>query len=216
MKQSEIAVGRVYTNHVSENRRVLALFTNDAGQTMVKYQPMPWTMATDRYLLHFGQLAPMPTKAELLGSKRIAPGVLVAEAPLVRFASWARAERAPHPRLQAPGRTMASMVIEAVMRKMYTSLSAERAFTAEASTRECYITLGPSCMPWIYTMPDGSRIAFMPPVVMAEVDDVGAPITTSHHQLDWRQSFAFGDVQQLVAAERRLWIEANHPLARAA
>lgn len=216
MKPSDIQEGHVYTNIVSENRRVLALWTRDDGTPMVRYQPMPWHMRTDQYLRYFSHLAPMPTQAQLLSRKRIAPGVLMAEKPLARFAAWARRERTPHSKLQRPGRTMASMVIEAVMRKMYTSLSAERAFTFEASTREFYLTLGPSCMPWIYTMPDGSRIAFMPPVVMAEVDDQGAPVLTSHHQLDWEQSFCFGDIPRIVAAEKRLWIAANHPLALAA
>lgn len=213
MKTTDIEVGRVYTNLTSENRRVLALFEAPGGAPMVRYQPMPWNMPTDKYLDHFCHSTPMPTKAQLLNRTKIAPGVLVAEAPLASFARWAVSERAPHPKLQRPDRTMASMVIEAVMRKMYTSLSAERAFTSEASTREFYLTFGPSCMPWIYTMPDGSRIAFMPPVVMAEVDDNGAPVLTSHHQLDWNQSFAFGDMNRIIAAEQRLWLEANHPLA---
>ncbi len=216
MKKENIEVGRVYTNVTSENRRVLALFEGEDGTPMVRYQPMPWHMQTDQYLRHFRHLAPVPTQAQLLNRTRVAPGVLVAETTLPRFAAWAKCERNPHPKLQLPDRTMASMVIEAVMRKMYTSLSAERAFTAEASTRECYLTLGPCCMPWIYTMPDGSRIAFMPPVVMAEVDDQGAPVLSSHHQLDWEQSFAFGDMHRIIAAEKRLWLAANHPLALAA
>ena len=214
MKQSEIEVGKVYTNIVTENRRVLALEAADDGTVMVRYQPMPWTMSPDKFLKHFDQLAPIPTKAQMLKLERIAPGVLCTTTTIAKFAAWAKQERDPNAsKHNLPGRTMASQVIEAVMRKMYTSLSAERAFTYNCSTRENYITFGPCSLHWIYTMPDGSRIGFMAPVIMAELDDLGAPILTSHHQLDWKQSWSFGDAAKIKAAEQKLWLQANAPTA---
>lgn len=213
MTPNDIQEGRVYTNITSENRRVLGIATNAEGVAMVRYQPMPWDMAPEQYLKHFDQLAPLPTKQELVRGERVAPGALYADVTLSAFARWAKQERTPNPKFNAPDRTMASQIIEAVMRHQYTSLSAERAFYDHCSTRECYITLGPCSMPWIYTMPDGSRIAFMAPVVMAEIDDFGKPIKTSHHQLSMEQSFAFGDIDRIKSAEYKLWLEANHPMA---
>lgn len=213
MNQSEITVGKVYTNTTSENRRVLDISTGADGVTMVRYQAMPWTMDPEQYLKHFKQLAPLPSPAEFRSKTRIAPGVLYADMPLAKFARWAKQERLPHAKLNAPGQTMASQVIEIVMRKQYTSRSAERTFYSECSTREQFITIGPSSVHWVYTMPDGSRIGFMAPVVMAELDDTGRPILTSHHQLDLNQSFAFGDISKITRAEEKLWIEANRPFA---
>lgn len=213
MKKIEIEVGKVFTNGKTENRRVLDITTGTDGVAMVRYQAMPWTMNPDQYLAHYQQLTPLPSPAEFRSKVRIAPGVLFADMPLVKFAQWAKQERAPHPKLNAPGRTMASQVIEIVMRKQYTSRSAERTFYSECSTRENHITLGPSSVHWVYTMPDGSRIGFMAPVVMAEIDDTGRPVLSSHHQLDLNQSFAYGDVPKILHAEERLWIEANRPFA---
>lgn len=213
MKQSEIEVGKVYTNVTSENRRVLEIRTGPDGVAIVMYQAMPWTMDPEHYLKHFVQLTPLPSVAEFRSKTRIAPGALTATAPLRAFAHWAKQERQPHPKLNRPGASMASQVIEIVMREQYTSLSAERVFYSECSTRECYITLGPCSMHWVYTMPDGSRIGFMAPVVMAELDDHGKPILSSHHQLDWRQTFSMGDVPRILQAEERLWLEAHRPFA---
>lgn len=213
MKQNEIETGKVYTNIASENRRVLRISTGADGVPMVRYQAMPWMMAPDQYLNHFKQLAPLPSPTEFRNKTRIAPGVLYADMPLSKFAHWAKQERAPHQKLNAPGRTMASQVIEIVMRKQYTSRSVERTFYSECSTRESYITLGPSSCHWVYTMPDGSRIGFMAPVIMAELDDNGCPVLEGHHQLDLHQSFAFGDIPKVLDAEQRLWIEANRPFA---
>jgi hypothetical protein len=213
MKQQEIETGKVYTNTTSENRRVLNITTGADGVAMVRYQAMPWTMNPEQYLTHFKHLAPLPSPAEFRNKARIAPGVLYADMPLDKFARWAKQERQPHAKLNAPGQTMAAQVIEIVMRKQYTSRSAERTFYSECSTREQFITLGPSSVHWVYTMPDGSRIGFMAPVVMAELDDIGRPVLTSHHQLDLNQSFAFGDIPKIARAEERLWIEANRPFA---
>ena len=213
MQRTEIAVGRVYTNITSENRKVLRITESGDGEHIVRYQAMPWTMNPEHYLKHFGQLAPLPSVSQLKSLERIAPGLLFAETSLANFARWAKQERAADKKFNAPGQTMAAQIIEAVMRKQYTSLAAERAFTGTCSTRENYITLGPCSTPWIYTMPDGSRIAFMAPVVMAEIDEMGKPILTSHHQLDWNQSYAFGDMEKIMKAEEQLWIEANHPFS---
>ena len=213
MTLTDIQVGHVYTNHTSENRRVLSITTDEGGHQVVRYQAMPWTMNPEKYLTHYKQLAPLPTKAQLLAKVRIAPGLLYADVSLSAFARWAADERTPNPKLNAPGRTMASQVVEIVMRKQYTSLSAERVFYDECSTRECFITLGPCSAHWVFTMPDGSRIAFMAPVIMAEIDDMGCPITSSHHQLDMNQSFAFGNVEKIKAAEEKLWLAAHRPFA---
>ncbi|MDT8992833.1 hypothetical protein RQP54_18310 [Curvibacter sp. APW13] len=213
MNQSEISVGKVYTNVTSENRRVIEILTMEDGKQMVRFQAMPWTMNPDLYLKHFKHLAPLPSPTEFRNKSRIAPGVLYGEVPLLAFARWAKQERTPNPKLNAPGRTMAAQIIEIVMRKQYTSRSAERTFYSECSTREQFFTPGPSAMHWVYTMPDGSRIGFMAPVVMAELDDMGKPILTSHHQLDLNQSFAFGDIERITRAEEKLWIEANRPFA---
>lgn len=213
MKQVEIQVGKVYTNVTSENRRVLAITTGADGVAMVRYQAIPWTMNPEHYLQHFKQLAPLPSPSEFRSKVRVAPGVLYADTTLTAFARWAKQKREENPKLNAPGRSMASQVIEIVMRKQYTSLSAERTFYSVCSTRECHMTLGPSSLHWVYTMPDGSRIGFMAPVVMAELDDTGKPILFGHHQLDLNQSFAFGDIPKITRAEEKLWIEANRPFA---
>lgn len=212
MDTREIQVGKVYTNITKENRRVLGISMVD-GKSIVRYQAMPWTMKPEHYLAQFKQLAPLPVLAEFRSKVRIAPGVLYAEVSLNAFARWAKQEREPNPKLNAPNRSMASQVIEIVMRNQYTSLAAERAFYDVCSTRENYITLGPCSAHWIYTLPDGSRIAFMAPVFMAEIDDMGKPCLTSHHQLDLNQSFAFGDIEKIKKAEYQLWIEANRPFA---
>ncbi|MDZ7920667.1 hypothetical protein [Rhodoferax sp.] len=213
MKTEEIEVGKVYTNVTSENRRVLSITEDEGGNKVVRFQAMPWKMDPENYLKNYQQLAPLPRETELRSVKRIAPGLLYAETSIASFARWAKQERVPNPKLNAPGRTMASQVIEIVMRKGYTSLSAERTFFSVCATRELYITLGPCSAPWVYTMPDGSRIAFMAPVIMAEVDDLGKPVLSSHHQLDLNQSFAFGDIEKITKAEYRHWVEVNRPFA---
>ncbi len=209
MKTTEIKVGTVYTNK-KENRRVLLLKGNDDGSTTVRYQPMPHDLNAD--LKRFDQMMPFPTAQEFNTKERVAPGILFAECDLAIFARWAKEipERATE--FSRSEKSIAAQAIDAVMRRQYTSLAIERAMFDHCLTREFYPTLGPVSLPWIYTMEDGSRVAFMAPVILCEVDNFGCPILETQHQLDFSQSYALGDMKKVLKAEEQLWIRVNKPV----
>ena len=208
MKLTEIKVGTVYTNG-RENRRVLLIKKNGDGSTTVRYQPMPHDFNAD--LSRFDQMMPFPTEQEFNTKERVAPGVLLAQCALKSFARWAREIPVRVREFAKSQNSIASQVIDAVMRRQYTSLAIERAVFDHTLTREFYPTLGPVSLPWIYTMADGSRVAFMAPVILCEIDDFGCPILETNHQLDFSQSYALGDMKKVLRAEEQLWIRVNRP-----
>ncbi len=208
MKLTEIKVGTVYTNG-RENRRVLLIKANDDGSTTVRYQPMPHVYNAD--LSRFDQMMPFPTQQEFNSKERVAPGVLFAQCTLKSFARWAREIPVRVREFAKSKNSIASQVIDAVMRRQYTSLAIERAVFDHTLTREFYPTLGPVSLPWVYTMADGSRVAFMAPVILCEIDDFGCPILETNHQLDFSQSYALGDMKKVLKAEEQLWMRVNRP-----
>lgn len=210
MKTSEIKVGTVYINKgKDEHRRVLLIVKNDDGTFKVRYQPMPHDLNAD--YKRFDQMMPFPTQEEFNTKERVAPGVLIAECSLASFAQWADEIPARAAEFSKSTKTIASQAIESVMRQQYTSLAIERAMYDHCLTREFYPTLGPVSLPWIYTMEDGSRVAFMAPVILCEIDNFGCPVLESHHQLDFSQSYALGDTDLVMKAEEQLWVRAQKP-----
>ena len=208
MKTTEIKVGTVYTNG-RENRRVLLIKANDDGSTTVRYQPMPHLYNAN--LSRFDQMMPFPSAQEFNSKERVAPGVLLAQCTLKGFARWAQEIPVRVREFAKSKNSIASQVIDAVMRRQYTSLAIERAVFDHSLTREFYPTLGPVSLPWIYTMADGSRVAFMAPVILCEIDDFGCPILEIKHQLDFSQSYALGDMKKVLKAEEQLWMRVNRP-----
>lgn len=208
MKTTEIKVGTVYTNS-RESRRVLLIKNNDDGSTTVRYQPMAHDFNAD--LSRFDQMMPYPTEQEFNSKERVAPGILLAECSLIGFAKWAKEISVRVREFASSDKSIASQAIDAVMRRQYTSLAIERAMFDHCLTREFYPTLGPVSLPWIYTMADGSRVAFMAPVILCEIDNFGCPILETQHQLDFSQSYALGDMKKVLKAEEQLWIRVNKP-----
>jgi hypothetical protein len=216
MKQKEIQVGKIYSGkNANSLRKVLQIIPacTDADAT-VRYQIIDNSKPAQSIVAKYERYASEPTLAEYMAGEKVANGVLYANISLASFATWAKAEYQIHERF-AQSASMAEHYIKAVMRKGYTSLSAERVFDPINPYGPVMVEANPrlerNMMQWVYTYADGSRVGFTAPSNMCVIDTQGCPVLDQEHFLDLTQTYQHGDCAKIKAAEIQHWCRAHRP-----
>lgn len=204
MERVQLKIGDVHRSRDRHDVRQIVTIERADEAVWVTYHVIVAKLRNSDAYCRFKRLAPHPTKTEHEALTKVCAGVPIATCSEATFRRWSGGLVEFDRKFKEPGRSMADLCLERVLAKGMNGISFERALSFDAA--RCDFQLRHWGLPFVFTFLDGSRVAYTPALVFAEVDPTGRPLPGGRQCLERRWEYGGENTKRIIREDFERWL----------